>query len=192
MDQNASYPKTRRLVESALMIALATLLSEIKFGGLWAFGGGVTLCSMVPLILISYRRGVRWGSFTAFAYSLLQLLLGVDNLRYATGIGMAAVIILLDYIIAYTVIGAASMFRGRFRSRRTDILLGTVTTLGIRFLCHFITGWMIWGALWPNGFGMAAPVYSLVYNGSYMLPETILTAAVCCLLVPWAEDHLAK
>ena len=192
MNQNASYPKTRRLAESALMIALATLLSEIKFGGLWAFGGGVTLCSMVPLVLISYRWGVRGGSFTAFAYSLLQLLLGVDNIQYATGIGMAAVMILLDYIIAYTVVGAASMFRGRFRSRRTGIILGIIITLGIRFFCHFITGWMIWDALWPNEFGMAAPVYSLIYNGSYMLPETILTAAVCCLLVPWAEDHLAK
>lgn len=192
MNQTTSYSKTRRLVESALMIALATLLSELKFPGLWAFGGGVTPCSMVPILLISYRRGARWGSFTAFAYSLLQLVLGVDNVQYATGIGMAIAIILLDYIIAYTVIGTASAFRGHFRHERTGIVLGVCVTLGVRFLCHFFSGWMIWDALWPNEFGMAAPVYSLVYNGSYMLPEIILTAAACCLLVPWAEDHLAK
>ena len=65
---------TRRLVESALMIAIGTVLSELKVGGLWAFGGGVTIGSMVPLVLISHRWGIKWGTFTAFVYSLLQLI----------------------------------------------------------------------------------------------------------------------
>lgn len=178
---------TRRLVESALMIAVATVLSTIKFGGLWAFGGGVTLCSMVPLVLISYRWGLRWGSFTAFVYSLLQILLGLDNVQYATSIGMAVAIILLDYVIAYTVVGLSSLFKGRFRHERVGIVLGIVLTLSVRLICHFLSGWMIWDALWPNEFGMASAVYSLWYNASYMVPEIVLTSAVCCLLVPWSD-----
>lgn len=66
---------TRRLVESALMIAIGTVLSELKVGSLWAFGGGLTIGSMVPLVLISHRWGIKWGTFTAFVYSLLQLIL---------------------------------------------------------------------------------------------------------------------
>ena len=172
---------TRRLVESALMIAIGTVLSELKVGSLWAFGGGLTIGSMVPLVLISHRWGIKWGTFTAFVYSLLQLILGVDNVQYATSVGMAIAIILLDYIIAYTVIGLSSMFG----SSRPAIIGGVVVTLGLRFLCHFLTGWMIWDALWPNEFGMTSAVYSLWYNGSYMLPEIVITAILACILVPW-------
>lgn len=178
---------TRRLVESALMIAVATVLSTIKFGGLWAFGGGVTLCSMVPLVLISYRWGWKWGSFTAFVYSLLQILLGLDNVQYATSFGMAVAIVMLDYVLAYTVVGFASLFQGRFRQERFGIVLGVTATLGVRLLCHFLSGWMIWDALWPNELGMASAVYSLWYNASYMIPEILITSAVCCLLVPWSR-----
>ena len=148
---------TRRLVESALMIAIGTVLSELKVGSLWAFGGGLTIGSMVPLVLISHRWGIKWGTFTAFVYSLLQL------------------------ILAYTVIGLSSMFG----SSRPAIIGGVVVTLGLRFLCHFLTGWMIWDALWPNEFGMTSAVYSLWYNGSYMLPEIVITAILACILVPW-------
>lgn len=117
-----------------------------------------------------------------------QLILGVDNVQYATSVGMAIAIILLDYIIAYTVIGLSSMFG----SSRPAIIGGVVVTLGLRFLCHFLTGWMIWDALWPNEFGMTSAVYSLWYNGSYMLPEIVITAILACILVPWAEQSLPR
>ena len=155
---------TRRLVESALMIAIGTVLSELKVGSLWAFGGGLTIGSMVPLVLISHRWGIKWGTFTAFVYSLLQLILGVDNVQYATSVGMAIAIILLDYIIAYTVIGLSSMFG----SSRPAIIGGVVVTLGLRFLCHFLTGWMIWGCavaqrVWHDLRGVFAVVQWLLH-----------------------------
>ena len=179
---------TRRLVESALMIAIGTVLSELKIGSLWAFGGGLTIGSMVPLVIFSHRWGTKWGTFTAFVYSLLQMILGIDNIQYATGVGMAIAIILLDYIIAYTVVGLSSMFG----SGRAAIIGGVAVTLGIRFLCHFLTGWMIWDALWPNEFGMTSVVYSLCYNGSYMLPEIVITAVLSCVLVPWVNKTFPK
>lgn len=178
---------TRRLVESALMIAVGTVLSVLKVDSLWAFGGGLTIGSMVPLVLISHRWGIKWGTFTAFVYSLLQLILGVDNIQYATSVGMAIAIILLDYVIAYTVIGLAAMFG----SSRPGII-GGVVTLGIRFLCHFLSGWMIWDALFPNDLGMTSAVYSLWYNGSYMLPEILITAVLACILVPWVQKTFPR
>lgn len=183
---------TRRLVESALMIAIGTVLSTIKFGGLWAFGGGVTVCSMVPLVLISYRWGWKWGGFTAFVYSVLQILLGLDNVQYATSFGMAVAIVLLDYVLAYSVVGLASIFRGKIKRERLAIIVGVCVTLGFRLLCHFLSGWMIWDALWPNELGMTSAVYSLCYNASYMVPEIIITAAVSCFLIPWAEKNIKK
>lgn len=179
---------TRRLVESALMIAVGTVLSVLKVDSLWAFGGGLTIGSMVPLVLISHRWGIKWGTFTAFVYSLLQLILGVDNIQYATSVGMAIAIILLDYVIAYTVIGLAAMFG----SSRPGIIGGVVVTLGIRFLCHFLSGWMIWDALFPNDLGMTSAVYSLWYNGSYMLPEILITAVLACILVPWVQKTFPR
>jgi len=171
---------TRRLAESALMIAIGTVLSLIKID--MPMGGGVTLCSMLPLVIVSHRYGWKWGTFTAFVYSVLQLLLGLDNVQYATSIGMAVAIALLDYVVAYTVIGFASVFDGKVKNARVALVVGIVVTFAARFVCHFISGWMIWDALWPNELGMAAPVYSLYYNGSYMLAETLLTSAVALLL----------
>ena len=109
----------KKIVLSAIMIAIGTVLSldMFKFGGLWLFGGGVTFCSMLPLVIVSYIYGCRWGAFTAFAYSLIQLVQGVDNVQYATSVPMAIAIILLDYIIAYTVIGFAGMFKNVIKNQ---------------------------------------------------------------------------
>lgn len=170
--------ETRYLTESALMIALGTVLSMLKFGGLWAFGGGVTFCSMLPMVWISYRWGVKKGLMTAGVYAVLQMLLGIDNIQYATSVWMAIGIVLLDYLLAYGVLGLAGMFRNRAKNPRLALVCGIGLTFFLRFLCHFITGWMIWDALWPNDFGMLPAIYSLYYNGSYMLPEFLITSAV--------------
>ena len=69
---NKPYSKTRTLVECALMIALATVLGFIPLYEL-PHGGSITLVSMLPVLLVSYRHGTRWGVFTAFVHSLIQL-----------------------------------------------------------------------------------------------------------------------
>lgn len=170
--------ETRYLTESALMIALGTVLSMLKFGGFWAFGGGVTFCSMLPMVLISYRWGVNRGLMASTVYAAIQMLLGIDNIQYATSIWMAAGIILLDYLVAYGVLGFSGIFRNRIKDPRLALVAGIGLTFFLRFLCHFVTGWMIWDALWPNEFGMLPAIYSLYYNGSYMLPEFLITSAV--------------
>ena len=178
---NKSRLTVRWLVESAIMIAIGTILSEfpkIDF----PLGGGLTICSMLPLVLISWRYGVGRGLIAAVAYSLLQLLLGMNNVQYAASALMAAGIILLDYVVPYTLIGLAGMFKGRMKDPRLGLVLGIAVTFTLRFLCHFVTGWWIWDALWPNEFGWASPFYALAYNGSYMGAELVLTSVVAWIL----------
>ena len=170
----------RRLVESALMIAVATVLSLIKID--LPFGGGVTIVSMLPLILISHRYGWKWGLATAFVYSIAQLVLGLDNVAYAENFLMGAGIVLLDYVIAYTVIGLS----GIFGKSRAAVAIGIAVTFTLRFLCHLVTGAWIWGVWMPEqfmGMPMTNPwIYSFLYNGWYMLFELVITEIVAMLL----------
>lgn len=178
---------TRQLVESALMVALATVLSLIKID--LPFGGGVTIASMLPIILVSHRYGFRWGLFTAFVYSVLQLLLGVDNVGYAASFFMAVGVVVLDYILAYTVLG----FSGAFGKSRKAVAAGIAVTFFLRFVCHFITGVWIWKAWMPEtfmGMPMSSPfLYSFLYNGWYMLAELVVTEAVAMLLYKPLEKY---
>ena len=150
---------TRRLVESAVMIAIGTVLSMFPFSAPWAFGGGVTICSMLPLVIIAHRYGTKWGLFTAFVYSVLQLILGVSNVQFAAGYGfvLAVGVLLLDYILAFTVIGLSACFNGVIKNHLVSIVVGIVFTFALRFVCHFLSGWIIWGVITPNEMGLVAP-----------------------------------
>ena len=100
-----SYSRTRTLVECALMIAVGTVLAQIKIFEM-PFGGSVTLVSMLPFILVSFRHGVKWGLATGFVNSLLQMLLGF----YAPPAGTVAAfvgVVLLDYVLAFTLLGSS-------------------------------------------------------------------------------------
>ena len=175
---------TRKLTESALLIAIATVLSMIKFD--LPFGGGVTVVSMLPLVLISHRWGWKWGVLTAFVYSLIQLMLGLDNVGYATSFVMALGVIFLDYVIAYTVIGFSGAFDKPLGKTRKSVAVGIAVTFVLRFCCHLITGAWIWGEWMPETFmnmTMTGPwLYSFLYNGWYMLAELVLTGIVAMLL----------
>lgn len=171
--------KLKKLIICALMIAVANVLSFVKID--MPMGGGVTVCSMVPIVFVSFVYGPVWGLSTAFIYSVFQLLFGLDNVAYASTPLMAVLIILFDYIVAYTVIGLAGFFRGKELSPK-KIALASVCVLLLRFICHFITGWFVWDALWPNEFGLSPAVYSFCYNGIYMLPEIVTTAVASSLL----------
>ncbi len=171
---------TTMLTESALMIAIATVCSLIKID--LPFGGGVTVVSMLPIIMISHRHGWRWGLLTAFVYSLIQLIFGLDNVGYATNIPMAFGIVFFDYIFAYTVIGLSGIF-GR---KRASVAIGIAVTFGLRFLCHYMTGVWIWNEWMPEkffGLTMTTPwIYSALYNGWYMLVELAVTMLVAMLI----------
>lgn len=172
---------TRRMVECAILIAIGTVLSLFDFKGPWALGGGITVCSMLPLVMIAHRHGTKWGIGSALVYSLLQMMLGISNVQYAPDAMTAIGIILFDYVIAFTVIGFSACFNRVIKDRRWSIVAGIVFTFFLRFVCHFISGVWIWEAMWPNALSWAPVVWSVSYNGSYMLPEIILTSIVAFL-----------
>ena len=163
--------KNRRLAESALMLALATILAEVAVFEL-PFGGSVTLFSQVPVILISYRYGVKWGLTTGLALSLIQLIFGIQNFSYVSGISAFMILAFCDYIIAFSALGLGGMFKYKIKNDVLAISFGGVVVSVIRFICHFISGATIW-----KDYAEGAPVleYSFNYNASYMVPELIIT-----------------
>ena len=181
--QTKSLSRTRTLAECALMIALGTILAQIKIYEL-PFGGAVTLLSMLPFILVSFRHGVKWGLATGFVDALLQMLTGF----YAPPAGTIPAsigVILLDYVLAFSLLGTANFFARRFQNRTAGVAVGTAAVCVLRFVCSWVSGAWLWGSYqssyaWAEGLNVW--VYSLIYNGSYMLPELVLTTVAAVLL----------
>ncbi len=192
--------KTKRLVISAMMLAAATVLSVFQPFQL-PFGGGITIASMMPLILLAYCYGTGWGLFSGFVFGVLQLLLGSKTVSafFLPGdsqmlIWQGICVCLLDYLVAYTVVGFGGIFKGKLKKEATAVCLGSVVALLSRYIIHIVSGAVFFGswAEWfftQDGFyaigatimercsgRLLALVYSIFYNGTYMIPEIIITA----------------
>lgn len=182
--KSGSSMNLRCLTEAAILVALSQVLSYIK---IYEFpnGGSVTLATF-PLILFAVRWGLKSGLLACFAFGLLQL---IFDGAYAWGWQS----MLLDYLVAFTPLGLAGLFKGK----KWGIFAGTVLGCACRFLVHYISGVTIYKILAPTellGMTFTSPsFYSLVYNGSYMLPNTILALAIAGLLyVPLKKYILAQ
>ncbi|MBR2500502.1 MAG: energy-coupled thiamine transporter ThiT, partial [Clostridia bacterium] len=171
---------TKKLTTSAMMIALSAVLSLITVYKA-AYGGSVTAASMVPIILIGFIYGTKWGIMSGFVYALLQMLTGGIAPPPVQTFGMYALVILLDYVIAFTVLGLSGFFYSVFRKKSFSIPLSAAIVMLFRFICHFLSGILIWSVYAPEG--MNIWVYSLLYNGGYMLPEIVISTIVLCMLI---------
>ncbi len=174
--------RIRALCECALMLALAVALSYVKLFQL-PFDGSVTLLSMLPICLVSIKYGMGWGLGTAFCYSWFQILQGGV---FAWGLTPVMLIssLLLDYVLAFSVLGLAGAFR---KKGRVGIVCGVAMVCVLRFVVHFLAGVILWANLERFvAFGkewIGRPVlYSICYNGIYMLPETVLTVIAAIVL----------
>ncbi|MCI9555862.1 energy-coupled thiamine transporter ThiT [Oscillospiraceae bacterium 50-16] len=166
------------LCEGAMMTALALILSYFKIQFLQA--GSINFC-MVPIILFAVRWGLGPGLLVGAAFGTLKFF-------WAEGFAINIWSFLLDYSVAYMFVGMAGLLRGR----RHGLPLGCLAGCFGRFLIHFISGLTIYRILIPTelfGVMFESPVlFSIGYNGSYMLPSTIGCFLVCLLL----EKPLAK
>lgn len=171
--------KIRRIVETALMLALSTILAELPVIP-FPLGGSVTIFSQVPMVVISYRYGVKWGIFSGLAMGVIQALFGLSNITYFKEIVSGLIVLLADYIIAFGALGLGGMFRNVIKNQPVSIALGGAVVSVIRFICHFISGVTVW-ADYTNG-AKEVWLYSLGYNGGYMLPELIITVIGCAVL----------
>ena len=178
---------TQRLVESALLIAMGVVLSLIKIIDL-PYGGSVTIASMFPVMLIAYRHGLGYGLVSATVFGGIQQLLGLKTLSWVSTWQSVLAVILLDYIVAFAVIGLGGLFRGRF-GKRTDgqvyeLLAGALLVCLLRYICHVISGATVWAGLSIPTRGAIA--YSLAYNATYMIPETL----VMCIVIYFVGSAL--
>ena len=178
-NENTKRQNLIRLSECAIMLALSIVLSFIPIYKM-PMGGEVTLLSMLPVMLISVKYGPKTGLTTAFLYSLIQLAQGFVSgnvfVYIETALGIA-VCVAFDYIVPYTCLGLAGIFRKRGKA---GVIFGVALMVFVRFVCHYVTGVYIWGQWAEN---MSKYLYSLVYNGQYMLPECILTTAGAAILI---------
>ena len=193
--------KTLRLVTSSVCLALATVMSMIKVFEL-PFGGSVTLFSMVPVLVLSYMYGVKWGLLCGGVYGVLQMVLGATTTQAFAGLSgwSVPVMALLDYIVAFVVLGFAGVFKNKIINHTLAISLGSALAVVLRLVCHFLSGWILWGSYASGYFeeinnsfssfvlstfsGQAlSAMYSLVYNSSYMLPELVLSIVAVVVLM---------
>ena len=184
------HKNTRRnvlaLVETAMMVALAVGLELLcKFlPSPWAYGGSISL-GAIPIIYLSYRRGSKWGLSAGFVYSCVQMLLGFYVPPANTFLAIV-LCVLLDYVLAFSVLGLASAFAAPFERsgkpalRLTGYAVGAVGASALRLACSFLSGVVLWESYTPEG--MNVWIYSLVYNGSYMLGNAAISAVVLLLL----------
>lgn len=200
---------TVRLVESALLIAIAAVIELVSktLGLELPFGGTITLASMFPIVLIAYKYGTKWGLLSGFTYSLVQMLLGAKTVSamFLPGddqmvLWQAICICLLDYVLAYTLLGLGGIFKGKLKKPAAELALGAFVALLLRYLVHIVSGAIFYGAYaeWfftQEGFysigekilgtfsgSSLAIVYSIFYNGLYMVPEIIITTVVAAIL----------
>ena len=203
--------KTKRLIESAMLLAVAIVLELVSkmFIPEQTFGGQITVVSMLPVVLISYRYGMKWGFVASFTYAVLEMAIGMKTVSSAFLPGFfgddamifnAIIMCLLDYVVAFSVLGLGGIFRNRIKKPGVSLMCGSLVALGARFLTHILSGYILfatwaeyyftqegfpaWGAqlveaLSPAGLGW---IYSIVYNGIYMVPELVFTAIASVLI----------
>ncbi len=164
--------KSIRLTESAIMLAFATVLSLVKIVDL-PYGGSITACSMLPILLIAYRYGTAWGLFTAAAFSLLQIVTGMSSFTYVNTPQAVIAVLVFDYVLAFMALGLGGVFRKSVKDQGAALAAGTLLACAVRYVCHVVVGCTIWAGLSIPTSG--AIVYSLAYNATYMVPETIIT-----------------
>ena len=172
MSSKTKFSPAQRLVTSAMLIAIATVLSILKIVDL-PYGGSVTLGSMFPLVLIAYRYGTGWGILSSLVYGAIQMALGADNFSYVSGALSVIMLALFDYIIAFGLIGLAGLARNEKNSQSFALVLGVI-------MASVISGATVWAGLSiPNA---AALSFSLIYNATYMLPEMLVLIVIAYYL----------
>jgi len=173
------------LAEGAVSVALAVGLSYLKipiglaFGG---FGGSIDLV-MIPLILFAIRWGCGWGLMAGLVFGTIKYFIGGH-----TAINWVSII--FDYSVAYMFVGFAGLLRRKYKLAPIAALIGCAA----RFVIHYISGVTVYAEYMPEEFmgvtKLTPGLYSLLYNGTYMLPNTILAVVICALLAAPLKQFL--
>ena len=186
---------TRVIAEIALLAAFAYIIDLLQgaisnFLPFWPNGGSIGI-AMIPIIILSYRRGIKAGILGGLLVGVIDMMDGIDISPMAdTSIKIIASLS-LDYILAWSLVGICGIFRDKITNINKKIKylflsLGVLLSGTLRFICLFLSGVL----MWPN-FEMVNPyeisatkvLFSLSYNSSYMIPTIILTIIVLLIIV---------
>lgn len=154
---------TRTIIHIGIAIALAIVLKMFRIMQM-PMGGSVTLGSMIPIIFIAYVYGPRVGYLTGMLFGVMDLLLGAYVVHPMQ--------LLLDYVLAFGVLGVAGYFRN-------NISIGALAAIALRFLCHIASGVIFFSSYAGE---QNALIYSILYNGTYLLPEAIIAMIILAIL----------
>lgn len=167
--------QTLALCEAGIMIALSTVLAMLKLIDM-PYGGSVTFAQMLPIVIYAYRHGPKYGMGAALVASVIQLLLGLENFSYLPLVTWYSIVVLalLDYVVAYSAFGVVGFLKKKM-SYPAAMMSGALIASVVRYLCHVISGFTAWAAFeLPTE---AVLGYSIGYNATYMIPETIVLCA---------------
>jgi thiamine transporter len=170
--------QTKILTEIAIFSALSAVLYTLRPFTL-PYGGAVTLGSMVPVLWLSLRRGIRVGIIAGVIFGILALLIDVLFLG-AAAIVVTPVQAILEYPVASGLLGLAGMFH---KKTIAYAIVGAAVSVFLKFLVHYFVGVFVWFYVYsfPEGYGQW--VWPAVYNGSFLIVEFIISATILAILV---------
>ena len=166
---------------TGISLALAFVLSYVRIFKL-PWGGSVTLCSMLFVVLIGYWYGLKVGLIAGFVYGCLQFVQGggsyiLDPLQAG-----------LDYFIAFMALGLSGLF---CKMKKNGLTIGYIVAVLARGAFHSLGGYLYWMDYMPENFPeKLAPVYPIAYNYAYLLAEAAITIIV--INFPLVKDALNR
>jgi thiamine transporter len=178
MDASNSSYRTKVLAEIVVFAALSAVLYAVRPYTL-PFGGSITLGSMVPVMWLSLRRGVRVGVVAGVISGVLALLIDILFLG-ASSIIATPVQAVLEYPVAFGIVGLTGMFH---RNTVTFAVVGAAISVFIRFIIHYFVGVFVWYYVYnfPEQWGQWS--WPAVYNGSFLSIEFVISAILLAILV---------
>lgn len=178
--KNSSRKKmtTRQIVFCAAALALAFVASYIKLFEM-PWGGSVTLCSMLFIVLIANWYGVQTGILCGLAYGILQFLQEPFVLSFFQ--------VCCDYVFAFAALGLA----GIFARKEQGLVKGYILAVFSRGAFHALGGYLYWMDYMPENFPQTLKwIYPVVYNYSYLIAEAVITVIV--IMVPAVAKGLVQ
>ena len=170
--------KTRMLAEAGVAIAIAQVLSFITLFHM-PQGGSIKAAALVPLMIYAYRSGGTRGIFVGVVYGILHFILGFkSSVHYLS--------IILDYLVAYGVIGVC----GYFKDSIFGLITGSIVGIALRWAVSVISGAVVFANYAPQG--QNPWIYSMVYNASYMVPDGILNIVVLLFIYQGVKRGLRR
>ncbi|MFW6298040.1 MAG: energy-coupled thiamine transporter ThiT [Bacillota bacterium] len=161
----------KTMSEVSILLALAAVFEFIAMLLPRQPQGGSISLSMLPILLIAYRHGFKVGIFTGVVYAILDMIISGF-----TFVGIHWGVVFLDYLLAFGVLGTAALVYRIDRDSVAIFALGMFVAMMGRFFFHFLSGVILFGEYAPEG--QPVPIYSIVYNGAYMVPSIAITLLV--------------